>query len=75
MEFINGDGLIIEIPAPSTQLINFLISVTWLSMGFYAIYLAFRCNRGSFSIGHFLAALFFAPFYIINQVANNFAGC
>jgi hypothetical protein len=75
MDFLNSDGLVIQIPSPSTQMINFLISATWLLLGFYAIYLAFRCNRGNFSIGHLLAALFFAPLYVIYHIANGFAGC
>ena len=40
-----------------------------------AIHLSFKCNKGGFNIGHFLAALFFAPFYVIYQFANNFEDC
>ncbi len=37
--------------------------ISWLITGF-AIYLSFRCSNG-FSLGQFLLALFFTPFYII----------
>lgn len=67
--------LTFEVPLPSTQLMNFFISICWSLLGLYAIYLSFKCNKGGFNIGHFLAALLFAPFYVLYQVANNFSTC
>lgn len=70
-----SDNLYINIPMPSVSFINFFISLSWTLLGLYAIYLSFKCNKGGFNIGHFLAALFFAPFYILYQFANNFEDC
>ena len=70
-----SDNLYINVPMPSVSFINFLISLFWTLLSLYAIYLSFKCNKGSFNIGHFLAALFFAPFYVIYQFANNFEDC
>ena len=70
-----SDNLYINIPMPSVDFINFFISLFWTLLSLYAIYLSFKCNKGGFNIGHFLAALFFAPFYVIYQFANNFEDC
>ena len=70
-----SDNLYINVPMPSISFINFLISLFWTLLSLYAIYLSFKCNKGGFNIGHFLAALFFAPFYVIYQFANNFDDC
>tara|TARA_B100000401_G_scaffold428350_1_gene360862 strand:- start:8558 stop:8797 length:240 start_codon:yes stop_codon:yes gene_type:complete len=70
-----SDGVYLNIPTPSTNMINFAISTAWTLLFFYAIFLVFKCNKGTFNIGHFLAAFFFAPFYVIYQLANNFEGC
>jgi len=41
---------------------------------FLAVYLSFKCNNG-FIFGDFILAIFFAPFYIIYQLAvNNMCG-
>ena len=72
---LNTNGFILQIPTPSTHLLNFVISLLWTFLGFYAIYLSFKCNKGTFNIGHFLAALFFSPLYVIYQIANGFDGC
>mgnify|MGYP001164264454 FL=1 len=72
---IESDNLYINIPMPSVDFINFFISLFWTLLSLYAIYLSFKCNKGGFNIGHFLAALFFAPFYVIYQFANNFEDC
>tara|TARA_Y100000748_G_C15487136_1_gene485181 strand:+ start:1116 stop:1346 length:231 start_codon:yes stop_codon:yes gene_type:complete len=69
------NGLYITIPTPSTNMINWLISAAWTLLFFYGIYLSFKCNKGRFNIGHFLAALFAAPFYVLYQFANDFEGC
>ena len=72
---IESDNLYINIPMPSVDFMNFFISLFWTLLSLYAIYLSFKCNKGGFNIGHFLAALFFAPFYVIYQFANNFEDC
>jgi|TARA_Y100000768_G_C23569260_1_gene491934 hypothetical protein len=69
------DGLYINIPTPSTNMINWLISTAWTMLFFYGIFLSFKCNKGTFNLGHFLAALFAAPLYVLYQFANNFSGC
>ena len=71
----NSGNFYINIPTPSTEFINLLISLSWTILGLYAIYLSFKCNKNEFNIGHFLAALFFAPFYILYQFANNYETC
>ena len=70
-----SDNLYINVPMPSVSFINFFISLFWTLLSLYAIYLSFKCNKGGFNIAHFLAALFFAPFYVIYQFANNFEDC
>ena len=72
---IESDNLYINIPMPSVDFINFFISLFWTLLSLYAIYLSFKCNKGGFNIGNFLVALFFAPFYVIYQFANNFEDC
>ena len=69
------NGLYINIPTPSTHMINWLISTAWTLLFFYAMYLVFKCNKGTFNIGHFIAALFAAPLYVLYQFANNFSQC
>lgn len=71
----SSDSFYISIPTPSTNFMNFIISLCYSALGLYAIYLSFRCNQGSFNIGHFLASVFFAPLYVIYQLANNFENC
>lgn len=73
--FLNTDGIILQIPTPTTHLLNSLISLIWTIVFFYAIFLAFKCNKGAFNIGHFLAAFLVPPFYIVYQIANKFDGC
>jgi hypothetical protein len=43
--------------------------VSWLITGF-AVYLSFKCSNG-FSIGPFLLALLFSPFYIIYHIFDS----
>ena len=50
-----------------------MIIVSWLITGF-AAYLSFKCSNG-FSMGPFLLAMLFAPFYIIYHIfATNLCG-
>lgn len=50
-----------------------MIIVAWLITGF-AAYLSFKCSNG-FSIGPFLLAILFPPYYIIYHIfATNLCG-
>jgi hypothetical protein len=50
-----------------------VIIISWLITGF-AAYLSFKCSRG-FSMGPFLLAIIFSPFYIIYHIfSTNLCG-
>jgi hypothetical protein len=68
------DTITLYLPTPTTELVNFIISLCWTLLGFYAIYLSFKCNDG-FNLLHFLAALFFSPIYMIYMLATQYNKC
>ncbi len=65
----NGNSYYIDI-----TLYNIIMTIIlWLLTGF-AAYLSFKCSNG-FSIGPFILAILFAPFYIIYHIfATNLCG-
>ena len=69
------NSLTIMVPTPSTELTNFLIQLCWAALGMYAIYLSFKCNKGTFNPKHFFAAFFLAPVYVLYQIANSYETC
>lgn len=51
-----------------------ILSLFWAGVSLYAIYISFKCNNG-FSLGGFLAAFFFSPFYIVYKYATSWSKC
>ena len=51
-----------------------LYMITHLIIGFFAIYLSWKCNNGKFDLLSFLAAFFCPYFYIIWALATK-GGC
>ena len=47
-----------------------LYSIFHLIVGFFALYLSFKCNQG-FNVGGFLVALFFPWIYILYKFATS----
>jgi len=51
-----------------------LISFFWTLVSLFALFLAFRCNRG-FNIWGILGAIFFGPIYVVYKLGTNWNKC
>jgi hypothetical protein len=57
--------------SPASQ----LISLVWMFVFFYAIFLSFKCNNGQFKLLDFIVAFFFAPLYIAYKLGTSWDVC